>query len=204
MRMPELEQENARLRALLGLSSRSTLPFVGAEVMHQAVPTDGRTLLLSAGSDDGVAPYDPVLSPEGLVGVVARVGPRSSVANTWAHPEFRVSGVTETGEVLGIVAPSPSTLATDAVLEFRGVAYRDTLAVGTLVLTAGIGDVFPRGIPVGRVVDVRREHLGWERVYQLVPLVNPGYVSHVIVLRGADARAANAPVVRPAVPDSTP
>lgn len=185
-----LEQENRRLRQLLDVGPRLGMVFVGAEVLHQPVPTDGRTLLLSVGRQDGVRPYDIVLVPEGILGVVAEVGPRSSIANTWAHPEFRVSGVTVNGGVLGVVAPGASTLATDAILEFRGVAYRDTLEVGTVVVSAGLGDVYPRGIPIGQVIGIRQEQPGWERVYALRPLVNPGVVSHVLVVRpgGASAR----------------
>ena len=180
--MPVLETENARLRALLELKSRRPSSFLSAEVLRQALPTDGRTLLLSAGLRDGARPYQPVITPEGLLGVVSRSGPATSVANTWAHPEFRVSAVTDSGEVLGIVAPSASADPNLTVLEFRGVAYRDTLPDGMLVVTAGLGGVFPRGIAIGRVSGVRREELGWERVYRLVPMVNPGIVSHVLLL----------------------
>jgi rod shape-determining protein MreC len=139
--LPVLETENARLRALLELKSRRPSGFIAAEVLRQALPTDGRTLLLSAGLQDGARPYQPVITPEGLLGVVARSGPATSVANTWAHPEFRVSAVTDSGEVLGIVAPSASADPNLTVLEFRGVAYRDTVPDGTLVVTAGLGGV---------------------------------------------------------------
>lgn len=194
--MPVIEAENARLRALLDLQARLGGGFLAAEVLRQAFPTDGRTLLLSAGLRAGARQYQPVVTPEGLLGVVSRSGPSTSVANTWAHPEFRVSAVTDGGEVLGIVAPSASPDPNLAVLEFRGVAYRDTVPDGTLVVTAGLGGVFPRGIAIGRVSGVRREELGWERVYRLVPMVNPGIVSHVLLL------TATAAEVPPAVGDS--
>ena len=193
-----VEAENTRLRALLELKGRMPAGFLAAEVLHQSLPTDGRTLLLSAGIRDGVRPYQPVITPEGLLGVVSRSGPSTSVANTWAHPEFRVSAVTDSGDVLGIVAPSASPDPNLAVLEFRGVAYRDTVPDGTLVVTAGLGGVFPRGIAIGRVNGVRREELGWERVYRLVPMVNPGMVSHVLLL------TANTTIPPPTPGDSLP
>lgn len=180
----EVEAENRRLRGLLQLTERAPGRFLVAEVLHQPLPTDGRTLLLGLGAAGGVRPYLPVVSPEGLVGVVTRAGPRSSIVNTWAHAAFRASAVTEDGAVLGIVAPSGSAEPSLTVLEFRGVAYRDTVPDGTLVVTAGVGGVFPRGIPIGRVSGVRREQLGWERIYRLVPLVNLGRVSHVLLLTG--------------------
>jgi rod shape-determining protein MreC len=181
--LPALEIENQRLRALLELRARSGFTTVPAEVLHQASPTEGRTLLLGVGRGTGARIGDPVMAPEGLVGVVMSVGKQSTIAMTWAHPDFRVSAVTEDGSVLGIVAPSQNTEASEAFLEFRGVAYRDTVATGTLVVTSGLGGVFPKGIPVGRVAGIRAEQLGWERVYRLTPMVNPGHVGHVLIMR---------------------
>jgi rod shape-determining protein MreC len=178
-----LTAENARLRALLELRNRTGAAAIPAEVLHQSSPTEGRTLLLSTGARAGVRAGDPVLSPEGLLGIVLNAGATSAVAMTWAHPDFRVSAVTEDGAVLGIVAPSAGPEASEAFLEFRGVAYRDTVAVGTLVMTSGLGGVYPKGIPVGRVAGIRREELGWERVYRLAPMANPGHVAHVLVVR---------------------
>ena len=178
-----LASENERLRALLALRSRTSVATVPAEVLRQTAPTDGRTLLLSVGSATGIRAGDPVIAPEGLVGVLLSVGTGTSVAMTWAHPDFRVSSATEDGAVLGIVAPSVNTEASEAFLEFRGVAYRDTVATGTLVLTSGLGGVYPRGVPIGRIAGVRREELGWERIYRLAPLANPGQLGHLLILR---------------------
>lgn len=183
----ELRAENERLRALLGIQGRSPDRSIPAEVLHQSTPTEGRTLLLGTGRAAGAAVGDPVTAPEGLLGMVLNAGIRTSVAMTWAHPDFRASAVTEDGSVLGVVAPSPSLEASEAFLEFRGVPYRDTVPTGALVMTSGLGGVYPRGIPIGRVAGVRREELGWERVYRLTPSANPGQVSHVLVLKPRSA-----------------
>ena len=185
--LAEVMAENERLRALLGVRSRMVLATVPAEVLHQAVPTDGRTLILSVGraggGRGGVEAGNPVVGPGGLVGLILSAGRGTSVAMTWAHPDFRVSAATEDGGVLGIVAPSGNREGSEAFLEFRGVAFRDTVATGTLVVTSGLGGVYPRGIAIGRVAGVRKEELGWERIYRLVPLANPGRLAHVLVLR---------------------
>lgn len=180
--LPVLEAENAELRRLLRLPARLGREWTSAEVLHQPVPTDGRTVLLSAGGQAGVGVNAPVLAADGLLGVVVQVGAQSSVALTWAHPEYRVSAVTLDGAVQGIVAPVSTADASEAFLEFRGVAFRDTIPNGTLVVTSGLTGVYPKGIPIGRVVGIRREQLGWERVYRLVPAANPSRVAHVIVL----------------------
>lgn len=180
--IPSLLAENERLRRLLTLSRRMSTPYVAAEVLHQAQATDGRTLLLSAGERDGIAAFDPVVSPEGLIGVVLSVSNRTCVVMTWAHPEFRVSAFTVNGDAAGVVGPSLTGAGGDGALEFRGVPYRDSVSVGTLVLSSGLGGVYPKGIPVGTVTGVAREQAGWERVYRLLPSANPGSAGHVLIL----------------------
>lgn len=196
LNLAEVAAENQRLRALLALRDREEFHTIPAEVLHQTAPTDGRTLVLSEGDRAGVAAGSPVIAPEGLLGVVLSVGPRTSAAMTWAHPEFRVSAATANGAILGIVAPSPNADASEAALEFRGVAFRDTIPAGELVVTSGLGGVFPRGIPIGRVAGIRKEELGWERIYRIAPLANPGRISHVLVL-GAGQSGQSGPRARP-------
>ena len=123
-----------------------------------------------------------MVAPEGLIGVVLSAGQRSSVAMTWAHPEFRVSAFTVSGNAAGVVAPSVSESGGEGALEFRGVPYRDSVPVGTLVLSSGLGGVYPKGIPVGTVIGIAREQAGWERVYRLRPAANPGSAAHVLIL----------------------
>jgi rod shape-determining protein MreC len=182
--LPSLRAENERLRQLLKLSRRLNIAYVSAEVLHQPNATDGRTLLLSAGSRQGVAPFNPVVAPEGLIGVVLSVTPHSSIAMSWAHPEFRVSAFTIGGNALGVVAPSAEGRNAEGLLELRGVPYRDSVPLGTLVLSSGLGGVFPKGVPVGTVTGTLREEAGWERVYRLRPAANPGSAAHVLILVG--------------------
>ncbi len=184
---PELVQENARLRGLLALGARLSHGFVTAEVLHQAGVSDGLTLVLSAGAVDGVDTLAPVVAPGGLVGMVRTVDRRTSVALAWSHPDFRASAVVAGARVFGIVAARRGAAAGE-VMELRGVPYRDSLAIGTAVVTSGLGGVFPRGIPLGMVEGVLSESEGWERTYLLRPAVHPAEATHVMILARARSR----------------
>ncbi len=191
--MPVLAAENARLRKLLGLGPRMGLAHLTAEVLHQSQATDGRMLLLNVGGRDGAAPFQPVLAPEGLIGVVAEVSTATSTVMTWAHPDFRVSAFAGGGQVFGVVAPvGGGGTAGEAGLEFRAASYRDTLAPGTTILSSGLGGVYPKGIPIGTITGVAREQEGWERVYAMLPAASPSAVAHVMVLTGVPTGALDA------------
>lgn len=190
--LPELRNENTRLRALLGLGQRLGSGYIAAEVLHQSLPTDPLTLIVSAGRKQGVRPLAGVVSPEGLVGVVSAVDERTSVVITWAHPEFRASAMAADGSVFGIVAAHGSDGPRIWLLELRGVPYRHLVPDGTLILTSGLGGVFGRGIPLGTVVGVAGREEGWEQTYLLRPAVHPAAVSHVMILTGSRSNLAEA------------
>lgn len=193
--LPELRSENARLRQLLGLGSKLPVGYVPAEVLHQAGPTDPLTLIVSAGRKQGVRPLDTVVGADGFVGLVGTVDEHTSVVMTWAYPEFRASAMAEDGSVFGIVAPRGTDGPGVWLLELQGVAYRQVVPIGTVIVSAGLGGVIARGIPLGTVTGVAAEAEHWERTYLVRPAVHPAAVSHVMILTGVphaggDLRAA--------------
>jgi rod shape-determining protein MreC len=177
-----LRLENDNLRGLVGVRARLTNPVVSAEILHQPTPTDARMLLLNVGTANGVRTFDPVVTADGLVGSIVSAGPHSSNALTWVNPDFAASAETADGRVRGFVHPANAARASGPLLELHGVALRDSLAIGTVVITAGAGGVYPVGIPIGRVVSIGREENGYDRIYRVLPFAYPGDASHVLVL----------------------
>lgn len=177
-----IRRENEDLRRMLEIRARQPTGWVPAEVLHRPVPTDERVLTVDAGSSQGVARFQAVLTPDGLLGYVWSVGPRSSAVLTWMHPDWRASAVALDGAITGILAPSGDVSGGQSILELRGVALRDSVPDGTVVYTSGLGGVYPRMIPVGRVDGVRDDPLGYERLYQVVPFASPAMVQQVMIV----------------------
>ena len=180
--MAPLRAENERLRALLGLGQRLRWGFVATELLHPSRTADEHTVLLAAGSAAGVRPFSPLVVPEGLVGLVTTVNASSSTAILWTNPDFRVSATTPDGVAFGIVAAHLGSGADRFLLEMRGVPFRSELKPGTLIVSSGLGNVFPRGIPIGIVLRETKTIEGWARTYLIRPIVSPDAASAAMVL----------------------
>ena len=183
MKAASLEGENDRLRKLIGLGSRLRWGFVPAEALHGRGVRDETTVILSAGSRAGVSRLSPVVAPEGLVGVVDQVDPTMSHAMLWTHPDFRVSAMSPDGSAFGIAQAHLTGATGGYLLELRGVPFRATLKPGSVIVSSGWGGVWPRGIPVGTVLQEIKTSEGWARTYLLRPAVNPSDVYSVMILR---------------------
>lgn len=192
-----LEDENRRLRALLQLAARAEMPFRSAQVLRPGTQGSESLFLLNVGADDGIPPRAPVLTREGLAGVVREVQSGSSVGMDWTHPDFRASAMSRDGLVYGFAEVRRGLFREEDRLLLSGTPYHTRLEPGAEIVTSGIGGVFPRGIPIGRVVEVAEEEGGWITSYWIEPYVHPGDVVQVVILLPPEPGPAPA---TPAVP----
>jgi rod shape-determining protein MreC len=183
MTVTALENENERLRQLIGLGSRIRWGFIPAEAIHGRGVRDVTTMTLTAGSNAGVRRLSPVVSPEGVVGMVSNVDPTMSEAMIWTHPDFRVSAMSEDGSAFGIVQAHAASATTGYLMELRGIPFRSQLKPGALIVSSGLGGVWPRGIPIGTVLSEISTSESWARTYLLKPVVSPADVGAVMILR---------------------
>lgn len=183
MTVTSLENENDRLRQLIGFGARVRWGFIPAEAIHGRGVRDVTTMTLTAGSNAGVRRLSPVVSPEGVVGMVVNVDPTMSEAMIWTHPDFRASAMSEDGSAFGIVQAHAASATTGYLMELRGIPFRSQLKPGVLIVSSGLGGVWPRGIPIGTVLSEISTAESWARTYLLKPVVSPADVGAVMILR---------------------
>jgi len=173
--------ENDRLRALLGWARQQPWKFRLARVVTRDPANWWRTVEIDLGSRDGMTPDLPVLTMDGLVGRISSVGYTRSQVLLVGDPKCRVSAMVEdpaqdTG-VLSASGPLDSSLADLTYLP--GTA---DLKPGQQVVTSGIGGVFPKGIPLGQVVDSRQVNFGLYAQARVKLSANLGSLEEVFVL----------------------
>jgi len=177
-----LVDENRTLRDLMDLGARAGTNYQPATVLRPGTAGSESMFLVDVGSDHGIQRGSPVVSPQGLVGVIREVRPGSSVGMDWSHPEFRASAMLADGTTYGMVENRRGRFREEDRLVLNGVAYNEPVGPGIVVVTSGLGDVFPRGIPIGRIDGLASTQGSWLKIYWLEPMVHPGSATHVLVL----------------------
>jgi rod shape-determining protein MreC len=188
-----LADENRTLRSLLDLSERVGPSYRPASLIRPGTAGSESMFLLFLGEEHGVRAGAPIISRHGLVGVIREVRGRTAVGMDWTHPDFRASGMLEDGTAFGIVENRRGAFPEEDRLVLNGAAYFENIQAGTVVLTSGLGGVFPRGIPIGFIDGVAAVEGRWLKSYWLRPMVEPGAVTHVLVaVEPAEASLAGA------------
>jgi len=148
----KLASENARLRELLKLTPEPATTFITARVIANSGGAYVRSLMVYAGSNNGVERGQAAVTGEGLVGRVSEVGSRAS----------RVLLVTDLNSRVPVIVEGPqqrALLAGDNS-ERPSLRYLDAgagIKIGDRVVTSGQGGVFPPGLPVGVVASIDGE-----------------------------------------------
>jgi len=148
------EVENDRLKALLDLKEKKEFDTVAARVIARDPSVWFNTITINCGSSAGVAVNMPVVSGTGVVGRVISVSPWSSqvmlLTDEKAGAGAIVGQLGQSG-ALGSVRGRPDL----GLIEMRYVSGLEKVEVGDYVMTTGQDGIYPPGLNVGDVVDVK-------------------------------------------------
>lgn len=157
----EAIRENARLRETLQLPKQFTRRLKLAQVVGRDPANWWRMVRINLGSRDGLTNNLPVISPQGfLVGRLSEVGLTHSQVVLLGDPDCRVSVLVETTRDHGVIAPADTGPVDSNIVELKYLSGNSELQSGQWVRTSGLGGIFPKGILVGQVADIRRVQYG--------------------------------------------
>lgn len=171
-----LRTENVSLQQLLNMSPEPRHRFVSARVIADSGSTYFRTLLVTAGTAQGVTKGQAVMTGEGLVGRVIEESRGASRVLLISDMNSRVPVFIERSGDRAVASGGNSDL-----LHLDHLSPDAAVVAGDRVLTSGYGGVFPHGAPVG-IVERAKEREGWI----VRPFADPGKVTFVRVVDTAD------------------
>nr|WP_242825482.1 rod shape-determining protein MreC [Desulfitobacterium dichloroeliminans] len=161
---------------------------IGASIINRNPTAWYQTFNINRGSKDGIAVNDPVIVALGLVGKIVSVTPTTSEVLLITDSEGQVSASVRgsTGSpTFGIVE---GTYKRTTRLEAEGnlqmlLRRDDNVNIGDLVLTSGMGGVYPKDIPVGKVEQIQLDGSGLLKTAYISPFVDFEALEEVYIVR---------------------
>jgi rod shape-determining protein MreC len=184
LRVGETEDENRRLRRLLALQTRLPLTTLSGEIIGRDWGGWIRSLTVNRGRGDRVPRLTAVISPDGLIGRIVDVRPGASIVQVLTDPASTVGAHLVRTRTPGIVEGDAR-----GTLRFKFMA-RDAagIEVGDVLVTSGQGELFPRGIPIGRVQTIDDRGPALFHYAALEPAVDFARVDEVLLVTGETRR----------------
>jgi len=175
VRLQQDASQARRLQALLGFKEQFIDHTVAAQVIGSSGSEQSRTVYLDKGSDVGISLGMPVISAEGIVGKVILVQPRVSQVLLINDQTSGVGTILEKSRLQGVLKGRAS-----GELMLDKVMSEEDVKTGERVLTSGGDQIFPKGLPVGTIGDVK--HGGEFLQVQVKPAAALNHLEEVLVI----------------------
>lgn len=187
-----LEIENMRLRRLLDASERLGERILAAELISVDLDPFSHRVVVNKGSRHGIFVGQPLLDADGVYGQVVHVGPLSSTVMLITDPAHALPvQVSRTG----LRAIAAGTGGMDR-LDLLHIPNNADVAEGDLLISSGLGGVFPAGYPVGIVQSIKIDTTQPYAAVVATPLAELDKSREVMIVWKADALTP-APAVTP-------
>ena len=177
-----LEAENARLRRVLEYRDQNPETWLVAEVLASGGALGPRrTMRVGKGSLAGVREGAVVVVPEGLVGRVESVTPHTSEIRLITDPSIGVG--CEVSLPGGGVLRGTLVGGTEERLVMKHILSAAEVPPRSPVYTSGLGGIYPKGIAVGTLLEVRNDSDSPRRVGEVLPAVDFATLKDVFIRR---------------------
>ena len=178
----KIKQENEQYRQYLEMKEENQdFQFELAAVIGRSPDARFYSFTVDKGTVDGVALRDPVITADGLVGYISEVGPTYATVITILDPTLHVGAsdarTRDTGIVIGTV-----TLSQEGKCKLSYIDRESAVARGDIIVTSGVGGVFPKGLMIGTVEEVQVESHGMSLYAVIEPVVDVPAVKDVIII----------------------
>lgn len=179
----QTKREIEQFREFLGLKETNPdYDFEPATVIGRDSTNRFASFTIDKGSLDGVDVADPVITADGLVGIVWEVGLTYSHVRTILDISVEVGVYDISTRDSGIVT-GDITLSSDGLCKLKYLPKDSGIASGNLIATSGIGGVFPKDLPVGTVKSIAVDSSGLSLVAEIVPSADIFNVTDVLVIK---------------------
>jgi rod shape-determining protein MreC len=180
-RYREIEQANRRLRELLEFKRRIAVKGVAAEVIGKDPSAWFKSLIIDKGSADGLSVGQPVITPQGIAGQTIEVSEHYAKIMLLIDRNSAVDALVQRTRARGVVKGDS---ADRCRLEY--LLRKHEVNVGDIIVSSGFDGVFPKGLRIGEVAEVKQPGFEIFLDVALSPYVDFEKLEEVLVLVNSD------------------
>lgn len=183
------KRENEQFRSFLGLKETNPdYEFEPATVIGRDSTNRFYSFTVDKGSINGVEAADPVITADGLVGIVWEVGLTYSHVRTILDISVEAGVYDISTRDSGIVTGDIS-LSAEGLCKLKYLPKESGIASGNLIVTSGIGGVFPKDLVVGTVKSITADSSGLSLTAIIVPAADIGNVTDVLIIKSFNGQS---------------
>lgn len=181
-KLEALELENERLRSMLEFKEKNPqFELAASTVISKDTSNYYSTFLIDKGLNDGIKTNMPVVGAKGLIGYVAEAGNGFSKIQTIIEGGSSVGClVSRTGNTA--VAEGDTTLLKDGLMSMFYVSKEMNLVEGDIIETSGLGQIYPSGIPIGRIKEITTDAITKSQYAIVQPVEDFELIREVFVI----------------------
>lgn len=153
LQLDTLNAENTRLRRLLNAQLRASIALKTVAVARRQTYPLAHRLVLQAGQADGITTGAPVLTPDGVLGVVAELSQHEAVVALISEDQQAIPAVVERSGATTIV----HGLGDPGLLKVSWLPQNTDIRRGDRLLSSGLGKTYPQGWPLAEIVSVESQ-----------------------------------------------
>lgn len=175
--LQEIERENLRLKGLLGFGQVEKSKVILAQVVGWDSASQFKVLRINKGSRHGIQTRSTVVTSAGLVGYVYRSSNNYSDVITILDQNIKVDAMVDRTRSHGIIEGFSSNTCL-----MKYVTRTEPVIIGDQVITSGLGNIYPKGLRVGKISKIEKESYGITQFIRITPNVDFRKLEEVVVL----------------------
>lgn len=176
-RLSEYEQQADTLTSLLELRNTYNLVSCAASVIAHSTDSWSSTITIDKGTSSGIDVGMPVSSASGIIGQVSEVSLTTATVRLITDENSGVSAMDQASRAQGQLVGSA-----DGTLRLTLVRTDQNIAVGDMVITSGLGGVYPRGLPLGTISNITKSSGAMYYEVTVEPLSSMTSLESVLVI----------------------
>jgi rod shape-determining protein MreC len=203
----KLSEENSRLREMLNFKESSPLNLLPARVVSRDPSSWWSTVQINHGwaNDPNIKPDMPVVTPRGIVGKTGVVSRNLSQVILLADENCKIAARIDGSSAHGIVVGEGQSDLGKPLVRMKYIDPNAEIGPGQVVLTSGLGDVFPADLVIGTILRVEEPQsgraYGQYREAVIEPNVDLNHLTELFVVQGMQPAAVTEGKTASAAPE---